>query len=361
MLQSRSVFDADFQIRFESGAQMPVSPQRLDYLAAQIQAVHQHLRLLETVVTSPIGLTTDLQSLRESLPIPEAQRERDRTAFQDLARDRDAGRVGLATRRALAETLALVRLLTPADAEAGVSTDWQGRALKILERVDARLGAEVRQAKARGLVGLYVIVDPEQTNGRSPIDVAGAALEGGAIAIQLRDKKSDKGAQSRMASAIARLCNDRKALFFVNDHADIARICGADGVHVGQTDLPVAGARQVLRADQLVGTSNALFEEAIASESQSADYIAVGRMYETESKSNTRPAGVETLRKVKASVGVPVLAIGGINESNLAPVVKAGADAICVIGAVCRAPDPAAAARRLTGLIEAARQGQGSG
>lgn len=334
---------------------MPVSPQRRDYLAAQIQAVHQHLRLLETVVTSPIGLTTDLQSLRESLPVPEASGERDRTAFQDVARDRDARRVGLATRRALAETLSLVRLLTPADAEGAVPADWQGRALKVLERVETRLGAEVRQAQARELSGLYVIVDPEQTNGRPALEVAAAALDGGAIALQLRDKKADKGAMLRSATALARLCNERKALLFVNDHADVARICGADGVHVGQSDLPIAGARQVLRADQLVGTSNALFEEAIASESQSADYIAVGRMYETESKSNTRPAGIETLRRVKAAVGVPVLAIGGINESNVAPVVKAGADAICVIGAVCRAPDPAAAARKLVALIGAAR------
>jgi len=115
-------------------------------------------------------------------------------------------------------------------------------------------------------------------------------------------------------------------------------------------------ARQVLTPEQLVGTSNALFEEALASESQTADYIAVGRIYETGSKSNTRPAGLETLRRVKGSVGVPVVAIGGINLSNVVPVVQAGADAVCVISAVCAASDPKAAAARLVEAIEGARR-----
>jgi thiamine-phosphate diphosphorylase len=334
--------------------ELPATPQRSEYIAAQFQAIHHNLRFLENVVTSPIGLTTDLQSLRESLPVPGATSDRDRAAFQDVARDRGARSLGVTARRLVSETIVLVGRLTPGD-EPGLPPEWTGRAAKVLERIDARLGAEIRQAKARELRGLYVIVDPEQTNGRPVFEVAQAALEGGAIAIQLRDKKTDKGATVTTASALAKMCAGKQALFFANDDADIARLSNADGLHVGQTDLPVSMARQILLPDQLIGTSNALFEEALASESHSADYIAVGRMYETGSKSNTRPAGIETLRKVKRSVGVPVVAIGGINDSNVAPVVQAGADAICVIRAVCGAADPAATARRLVDLIERSR------
>lgn len=333
---------------------MPATPQRSEYLAAQVQAVHHNLRLLENIVTSPIGLTTDLQSLRESLPVDGSTVERDRAAFQDIARDRGARALGLVARRLVAETIGLAGRLTPPDGH-GLPPEWTGRAAKVLERIDARLGVELRQAKARELRGLYVIVDPEQTNGRPALEIAEAALEGGAIAIQLRDKKSDKGAMLKTATALAKTCASNLALSFANDHADVARLSNADGLHLGQGDLPVSMARRILSPEQLIGTSNALFEEALASESQTADYIAVGRIYDTGSKTNTRPAGIETLRKVKGSVGVPVAAIGGIDESNVAPVVQAGADVICVIGAVCRAADPTAAAKRLCELIDGAR------
>jgi thiamine-phosphate pyrophosphorylase len=333
---------------------LPATPQRSDYIAAQVQAVHHNLRLLETLVTSPIGLTTDLQTLRESIPADGAAAERDRAAFQELARDRSARALGLTARRVVAETIDLLGRLTPADVS-GLPAEWTGRAAKVLDRIEARLGAEVRLAKAAELRGLYVIVDPEQTAGRPVQEVAGAALDGGAVALQLRDKKSDKGAMLRTASTLATLCAGKRALFFANDHADIARLSHADGLHVGQTDLPVSAARQVLAPDQLVGTSNALFEEALTSESSMADYVAVGRIYETASKSNTRPAGLETLRRVKKAVGVPVVAIGGINESNVVPVVQAGADAVCVVSAICGARDPKVAAARLTELISGAQ------
>lgn len=333
---------------------LPATPQRSEYIAAQLQAIHHNLRFLENVVTSPIGLTTDLQSLRESLPVPGSTTERHRAAFQDIARDRGARGLGLAASEIVSDTIELLGRLTPGG-EAGAPPEWTARAVKVLDRIHARLGAETRQAKARELRGLYVIVDPEQTEGRPVLEVAQAALDGGAVAIQLRDKKSDKGSMVKTASALTKMCASKSALFFANDHADVARLSNADGLHVGQTDLSVSMARQVLSSEQLVGTSNALFEEAIASESQMADYVAVGRIYETGTKSNTRPAGLETLRKVKSSVGVPVVAIGGINNSNVVPVVQAGADAVCVISAVCRAPDPKAAAARLTELINGAR------
>ncbi len=132
----------------------------------------------------------------------------------------------------------------------------------------------------------------------------------------------------------------------------MARLAGADGLHVGQTDMSIGDARQILSPDQLVGRSNAIFDEAIASESDSADYVAVGSIYASPTKSNTRPAGLEVLKRVAEVVDVPVVAIGGINETNVGAVLEAGADSVCVISAVAGADDVEAASKRLVDLID---------
>ena len=140
----------------------------------------------------------------------------------------------------------------------------------------------------------------------------------------------------------------------MNDYSDVARIVDSDGLHVGQGDLPVAAARQVLSPHQIVGTSNALVQEALDSEAETADYIAVGSIFLTSTKSDTRPAGLETLAEVKRSVGVPVVAIGGINHDNAGSVAAAGADAICVATAVTTADDPERATQTLSSVFAAA-------
>ena len=216
--------------------------------------------------------------------------------------------------------------------------------------------SDTRRRAAGRVAGLYVIVDPEFANGRDVVDVARAALRGGATAIQLRDKLHDKGDQLPIARALRDLCEEHNASFIVNDHADLAVASNAHGLHVGRHDLPVPEARAILHPHQFIGTSNALLEEALESIGQQADYLAVGAMYSTGSKDNTRPAGVEALRLVRARVeDIPLVAIGGINLSNVDPLLEADADGICVISAVCQADDPEDAARQLVQRIAAAR------
>src|SRR3990172_268366 len=206
-----------------------------------------------------------------------------------------------------------------------------------------------RRAQVRGL---YVIVDPEQTNGHEPIDISRWALEGGARVIQLRDKR-DKGYVLPLARAMAELCRERGALFIVNDHVDVAILAGADGVHLGQHDLPPAEARRLLPGGAIIGGSPALVGGALTARDEGADYIAVGAMFATNSKQRTRPAGLETLRRVRAAVSDrPLVAIGGINESNAASVRAAGADAIAGITAVTGAADVQEVARRLAALMQ---------
>ena len=209
------------------------------------------------------------------------------------------------------------------------------------------MDSAAREKSAQRVRGLYVIVDAQAAGGRDLVELTQAVLRGGASVIQLRDKLHDKGDVLPVARRIRDLCDTHDAIFIMNDHADLAVACDAHGLHLGQHDLPVAEARAILKPYQLIGTSNALPEEALESEKQGADYLAVGAMFPTDTKERTRPAGLSTLSEVKARARVPVVAIGGINLDNISQVVRAGADAACVISAVVGAPDPEAAARRL--------------
>ncbi len=200
---------------------------------------------------------------------------------------------------------------------------------------------------ATAVRGLYVIVDPAACRGRAPAEIARLAIEGGARIIQWRDKLRDKGDQLEEVRAIVRLCGDHGALSIINDHADLALAAAADGVHLGQHDLPIAAVRPIIGAAMIIGVSTNNAEEARAAEAAGAGYVAVGAIFATSTKDATRPADIARLREVKAAVRIPVVAIGGINLSNIAGVVAAGADAAAAISAVCAAEDPRAAAAAL--------------
>jgi thiamine-phosphate pyrophosphorylase len=197
--------------------------------------------------------------------------------------------------------------------------------------------------------GLYVIIDPDACLGRDPVEVARLALEGGASMLQWRDKRREKGDQLSEARAMRELCIERDALFIVNDHVDLALAVGADGVHLGQHDLPVEVVRRIVPEVFIIGASTNNAAEARAAEAAGASYVAVGAIFPTASKApeRTRPASPAVLREVKPAVSVPVVAIGGIDASNVDQVIEAGADAVAVIGAVCGAEDVRAAARAL--------------
>jgi thiamine-phosphate diphosphorylase len=202
--------------------------------------------------------------------------------------------------------------------------------------------------------GLYVIVDPDACAPRDAVDVGRASLAGGASVVQWRDKRREKGDQLSQARALRALCEEHDALFIVNDHVDLALAVDADGVHLGQHDLPVEVARRLVPERFVIGASSNNADEARKAEAAGAAYVAIGAVFPTASKEpeRTRAASVARVREVKAAVGVPVVAIGGINASNVDEVIDAGADAVAVISAVCGAPDPRAAASELAGRFE---------
>ncbi len=221
----------------------------------------------------------------------------------------------------------------------------------VYEIEQALAGRLLRQDRVQRVRGLYLILDPTATKGRPALEVLEEALAGGASVIQYRDKIHEKGVQLKTLAVARELCTRHGALLLINDDPDLAVACRADGVHLGQRDLPVAAARAILPHDAIIGVSAALLEEARQADADGADYVAVGSIYPTTSKADTRPAGLATLKQVRAQVQRPLVAIGGINEENLEPVLAAGANAIAVISAVCGAGSPRAAARRLSEKI----------
>jgi thiamine-phosphate pyrophosphorylase len=204
-------------------------------------------------------------------------------------------------------------------------------------------GAE-RRARLRGL---YAIV--------SRAEDARAALDGGAAVVQVRVKGAPSGEVLRIAREVVALARDR-ALVLVNDRADLALLAGADGVHLGDEDLPVAEARRLLGPDLLVGRTARSLEEGKAAIAEGADHVGFGPIFGTRSKAlAVPPRGLAALREVSSALGAPVVAIGGIGAETIAEVARAGAACAAVIDALFGAGDPVANARRLAAAFEAGR------
>ncbi len=187
-------------------------------------------------------------------------------------------------------------------------------------------------------------------------EVLREALAAGVAFFQYRDKTGAPRAVFETAARLAALCRHHGALFVVNDRADVAAAAGADGVHLGQDDLPVADARKLLGPAALIGLSTHSPEEARAAEAAGADYIGFGSIFPTTSKETVVLQGIEGIRKVRESVALPIIAIGGIGPENAGKVIAAGADGVAVIAAVLAAQDRQRAARELINRIRQASE-----
>lgn len=208
---------------------------------------------------------------------------------------------------------------------------------------------------------LCAITDATVHPARDHVAIARAALAGGADMIQLRDKAGDLRALLPQARAIQALCRSQGAVFIVNDRLDLALAAGADGVHVGQEDLPAGAARRLLPPGRILGVSTHSREQAEAARAAGADYIGFGPMFPTGTKNTGyAPRGLEALREIRAAVPLPILAIGGITLENVAEVIAAGATAPAVISAIVAAPDIAVAAARFRQHVASARVLAGS-
>lgn len=202
---------------------------------------------------------------------------------------------------------------------------------------------------------LYVVTDDTLSNGLSHVEIADLAYRGGADVVQLRVKNGDPRFL-QWAEDISAISERYGALFIVNDDLDIALRSGADGVHVGQSDMPVNEIRKIVPKDFIVGVSVGNADEAVIAENGGASYVALSPVFDTSSKSDAGTGhGLKVLKEIRDSVSIPVIAIGGINKENAPSVIMSGADGIAVISAVVSQKDVAKAASELRSIVTASK------
>jgi thiamine-phosphate pyrophosphorylase len=200
---------------------------------------------------------------------------------------------------------------------------------------------------------LYVIVDADLVRG-SAVEIAGQLMRAGLRLLQYRAKSLPARSILETATQLAGLARTEGATFFVNDRPDLACLAGADGVHVGQDDLEVEQARRVIGADRWVGVSTHNREQFERAAATSADYVAIGPIFRTTSKTNPDPVvGTELIRQLRPLTKKPIVAIGGIALEQAAAVIQAGADSVAVISDILNAPDPAQRARKFLERVDA--------
>lgn len=211
-----------------------------------------------------------------------------------------------------------------------------------------------RAAALRDKLRLYLVTDPLSLNGRTLTDVVQAAVQGGVTCVQLREKQSSTRDFHALAQALMRLLSPLAIPLVINDRVDIALACGAQGVHLGQSDLPVRSARLLLPPEVFIGWSVETMAQVELAHDLPVDYLGVSPVFATPTKTDTCPPwGLEGLAQARAATALPLVAIGGVHAGNAQALLQAGADSLAVVSAICAAPDPRQAAIDLRGICDA--------
>lgn len=340
----------------------------LRLIDANLNRISEGLRLLEDIarfILNDAALSAALKSLRHELLGQHSSLQKELLSARDSAGDvaafaeEDMHRADLpaivtANARRVEESLRVLeeifKLPTSLNLPDLAPEKFKQARFTLYELERALTGKILRVEKR--IAGLYVIIDPEALGGRDEQEVCRQAIRGGAKAIQLRDKKRSRAEILAAVQKLREVCAQHDVPFILNDYLDITLASGADGLHLGQGDLPVSVARRLLPIDKILGCSATTLEEALQAEADGADYIAVGAIYPTPSKEGAIVVGLERIRQIREAISLPVVAIGGIDGKNAPVVVEAGVDAIAVISAVCGAADVEEAARKLAERME---------
>jgi thiamine-phosphate pyrophosphorylase len=195
---------------------------------------------------------------------------------------------------------------------------------------------------------LYLVTSPSE----NLVAIVEAALKGGLTLVQYRDKNTDDLIRFENAQKLCQLCHDYGALFLINDRVDLALAVNADGIHLGQQDLPIAIARQILGPNRIIGRSTTNLQEMAKAIAEGADYIGVGPVYETPTKVGKAAAGLDYVGYAAENSTVPWFAIGGIDQTNLGDVLKAGAKQVAVVREIMQSPDPTKATQDLLAQLQ---------
>ncbi|NHZ46868.1 thiamine phosphate synthase [Nitratidesulfovibrio liaohensis] len=204
--------------------------------------------------------------------------------------------------------------------------------------------------------GVYLVTDRTLCRGRALADVVAAAVAGGVTVVQLREKHVDTREFVELARALKGLLAPRDVPLLINDRVDVALACGADGVHVGQGDMHPADVRALLGHTALVGLSVETMEQVREAEALDVDYLGVSPVFATSTKTDTAPPwGLDGLARLRVATECTLVAIGGIGAANAEQVLRAGADGLAVVSALCAADDPQRAAEELRGAVRSVR------
>jgi thiamine-phosphate pyrophosphorylase len=215
----------------------------------------------------------------------------------------------------------------------------------------------VNRASLAKTLRLYLVTD-QGSIGAGPgqptlTDVVAAAVQGGVSCVQLREKQLNTRDFLAQAMALKALLSPLNIALVINDRIDIALACGAHGVHLGQSDMPIAEARRLLPPEVFIGWSVETLDDVRRSDQLPVDYLGVSPIFTTPTKTDTStPWGLEGLQSVRRATALPLVAIGGIHAGNARDVLRAGADGLAVVSAVCAATDPRAAAQTMRDLCD---------
>ncbi|GAB1409836.1 thiamine phosphate synthase [Desulfovibrionales bacterium] len=201
-------------------------------------------------------------------------------------------------------------------------------------------------------LALYLVTDRTLSQGRSTADIVAAAVAGGVTCVQVREKNISTREFLDEARSVQHILRGRGIPLIVNDRVDVALAIGAEGVHLGQSDMPVPEARKLLGSKALIGISVESLDDALRAEAQGADYLGISPVFGTLTKTDTAPPlGLDGIARIRAHVSIPLVGIGGIHMGNAAQVLRAGCQGIAVVAAIVAALDPQGAAAELKNII----------
>lgn len=342
-------------------------PQILRIIDANCNRIGEGLRFLEDIarfILNDSVLSRQLKSMRHNLVtslsrfglplISERNVDTDVGITTRIVHRQDLASLVTANARRVEEALRVVEELSklPELSPQLKQNDFEAARFNLYKLQRELISRLVRRQKIKQLAGLYVIIDTQTIGSKDIVDTARKIINGGAKIIQLRDKHYNRGELLVIAKTLSDLCRKNSVLFIVNDYLDIALASEADGIHIGQDDLPLSVVRKELPVDSIVGLSVSTPAQARQAKKAGADYIAVSAIYPSPTKPEVKPVGPARLSSIKKAVCIPVVAIGGINRQNIGDVIASGADAAAVISAVLGQPDIQSATRNLVKEIE---------
>lgn len=344
-----------------------VSADILRIIDANLNRTGEGLRVIEEFARLSLNneaVTQRLKSLRHKVLITDTglQKQllnaRDATGDVGSAMDvpgegktKETAEIVIANARRVQESLRVLEELAKTPGT-GLDTENYRRGRFELYTIEKELlGALTRKNKLAKITGLYVVIDTEWLKGRDPVELTRQAAGGGAKVIQLRCKERGVREFLSMAAGIKEICLEYGIPFIVNDSLEVALACKADGLHIGQEDLPVEVTRKLIPIDMLLGVSVRNESEAKAAVKEGADYLGAGAVFDTRTK-DSAAIGLEQLKAIIDKTHLPVVAIGGINKDNIKSVMNAGAASAAVISAVLGAKDTEKAAGELAAVVE---------